>query len=41
MHLYSELLFKKLKVIDPDPFSVYLPRKAGTGLDISMDMGMD
>jgi len=31
MHLYSVALFKKLNHCDPDPFSLYLPRKAGTG----------
>lgn len=31
MHLYSVALFKKLNQYDPDPFSDYLPDKAGTG----------
>lgn len=33
MHLYSVALFHKLNQCDPDPFSVYLPDKAGTGQD--------
>ena len=33
MHLYSVALFKKLNQYAPDPFSVYLPDKAGTGQD--------